>query len=723
MSETDFASMMVPIAQSFWGEPNAAMSNQREIRWGSGGGRAVNVEKGVWTDWTSGANGEPAGGGVLDLVMQELGCEKREALEWLESEGYIQPREDRSASQPRQESREAVRAPEPPPEEEEAADELTGEWVAVKGYRYTNRDGEPVYEVIRKHFRMPDGTWKIDPKTGNPAKTFGQRHKGPDGHYINTIKGIPHTIYRHPEVERAIAENKPIFLVEGEKDVETVEALGLVGTTNSGGAGNWRPDLAEIFRGADVVIMVDNDDVGRTAGEARAKSLRGIAARIRVLDFAEHVPDFPAKGDVSDWVAKGGSSQVLEAIVASLQDWRQARPISKFNATGLGDVDKQAAKHSWLVQDMIELMGTASFAGFTQSGKSFLMIDLAFCVARGTPFWGRPVTQGLVIYQVGEGELGFFKRVQGYQQDRGFVDDKSIPIEFLPKKINLFVDDKDTEALIAECKALEEFHGVKLRLVVIDTLNKATRGSNEISGQDNGKIIERVERVARECQCTVIVVDHLSMQGRLRGHTSKSDDMTNVIKVSAIDKVDQNNRTIRKFVLDKNKDGEKGGETFFVLRQVTTGFDDLGRPITTCVVDSPDGDVASEVAKGHMSMSQALLLRTVKDSAEIEGEAAPPELVQVPPGRNVAKWVDVVARAKKTWAFSSSDPAKREQELSRALKDAGNRLYMARYIDRDNSRGLIWWTGKTDYPSRKLVEAKVETKSPLMTKEDIDVPF
>jgi putative DNA primase/helicase len=42
-----------------------------------------------------------------------------------------------------------------------------------------------------------------------------------------------------PELLKAQASNQPIFIVEGEKCVEALRALGLVATTNSGGAGKW----------------------------------------------------------------------------------------------------------------------------------------------------------------------------------------------------------------------------------------------------------------------------------------------------------------------------------------------------------------------------------------------------------------------------------------------------------------------------------------------------
>lgn len=627
------------------------------------------------------------------------------------------------APAPARHKREAEPPPrdEPPDDayEEAATAAPSSRRVDVETYDYVNRDGETIYQVVRQQWQIPDGTWELG-KSGTPKKTFLQRRKDASGKIIYNLDGIGHTIYRHNIIEAAIADGKTIYMPEGEKDVHTLEAWGLVATTNSGGAKNWQPHLAELFRGADVVILGDDDEPGRKRCTDVAMSLRGIAARIRV-HFAWGGPK-----DVTDWaIATEDNAARLAVIVDALPDWRPPPPQSQFGALTLDAplAEPRRGHREWLVQDLIELGGTCSFAGFTQSGKSFIVLDLSMSVARGIPFWGREVEQGLVVYQVGEGASGFRKRVEGYLQDRGVEDRAVVPLVILPRRINLFVDDKDTEALIAECRQWEAYRDQKLRLIVIDTFNKATRGSNEISGQDNGKIIDRVERIARECDCTVIVVDHLSAQGRVRGHTSKSDDMTTVIKVSADQaKRDRNGRAMRKLFLEKNKDGENGVSIPFVLRAVSIGADDRGKEVTTCVVDAPDGDEHTQEQQGRLSLNQATILRSIRDTSDIEGAKAPPELVHVPPGRNVSTFEQVKARLQKTWGYKETEPAKKEAELRRAFIDAIKRLRLAGFLDWDNERGLIWWTGKEDR-ARPAPKPEPKAAPPMSARADTEVPF
>jgi 5S rRNA maturation endonuclease (ribonuclease M5) len=120
----------------------------------------------------------------------------------------------------------------------------------------------------------------------------------------------------------AIDAGNVVFVVEGERDVETLAALGITATTNAGGAGKWEAAYSEGLRGADVVIIPDNDKAGRDHAEAVAKSLSGTAKRVRLLDLAEHWSACPDKADVSDWLRDGGDAGKLRALVDALPDWK-----------------------------------------------------------------------------------------------------------------------------------------------------------------------------------------------------------------------------------------------------------------------------------------------------------------------------------------------------------------------------------------------------------------
>jgi hypothetical protein len=764
MSEIDYPSLILPVASHFWGAPRKDLTTGIGTRFGSNGSKSIVFKTGEWYD-----HEQQEGSGVLELIMREVEhvSTRADAVRWLEDNGFL-AKDPAAPTQPPLVQPQEPPPPEAPPEDDRLQEKPTGKWTLVEFEAYHTRDGEELYEVCRIQWKMPDGSWVLG-KKGKPKKTFVQRRPSgradgskawglSEGEYMRSAPGrdwkpfseegfdqwstetrerglflpaVPHTIFHHRELELAIEAGKIILLPEGERKAKVAEKLGFGGSTNSGGAANWRDEFAAHFRGADVVIPIDNDEAGRAAGERKARSLRGIAARVRVLDFAAVDPSFKPGFDIVDWEAAGGTAEQLQSIIDGLPDWRPSPPKSKFGAVNLRDIGTGLGrKHTWLVQDMIELGGSCALAGFSQSGKSFLTIKLTFAIVMGEQFFGRDVMQGMVVYQLGEGEAGFEKRIEGFMKDKGIESIDGLPLVILPKKINLFASDDDADALISEIKEWSQYHEQPCRMVVIDTYNKATRGMNEISGQDNGKVIDRVERISRETGATVVVIDHLSMGGRIRGHGSKTDDMTNTVRVEKDEKrVDNNGRPIRYLVLAKNKDGEAGQKIPFVLRQVVNGFDDKGRAITTCVVDPPDGSQEELERSGRLPLNQATVLKAVRDTVEREGVLPPAGLLGVPSGRLVVPYKGFIAELERKWQYSApeNEPEQRKAEIHRLVKDACKKLLLAGYIDRDNPSGLIWWTGKTDRPLQKPKPAEAAAPppepSPYMTKEDMDVPF
>jgi len=123
--------------------------------------------------------------------------------------------------------------------------------------------------------------------------------------------------YRLPELLQAVKQGETIFIPEGEKDVDNLARLGLAATTSPMGAGKWRDYYSEHLRGANVVILPDNDEPGRKHAQHVAQSLHGKAASVKVLEL----PGLPAKGDVSDWLATGGTKEELLRLAAEAPEW------------------------------------------------------------------------------------------------------------------------------------------------------------------------------------------------------------------------------------------------------------------------------------------------------------------------------------------------------------------------------------------------------------------
>lgn len=171
----------------------------------------------------------------------------------------------------------------------------------IATYDYQDADGRMLYQVCR-----------CEPKD------FRQRRPDGRGGWIWRVKGVPPVPYRLPQLAAAPA-NQSVIVVEGEKDADRLARLGLIATTNSGGAGEWptAPEYLEWFRGREVIVLIDNDKSGHEHGAKVAASLQGIAAEVRVV----LLPGLPSKGDVSDWLDAGGTVEELQEIVEHSPTW------------------------------------------------------------------------------------------------------------------------------------------------------------------------------------------------------------------------------------------------------------------------------------------------------------------------------------------------------------------------------------------------------------------
>jgi hypothetical protein len=140
-------------------------------------------------------------------------------------------------------------------------DELKGaHWVTVISYPYADEAGTIVQEVVREQATV-----------GRIVhKRFTQRFRSLTGRMVSRKPtGFVPVLYNHAAVVEAIGANKPIWLVEGEKDADNATALGLIATTNAQGAGSFPETLAEVLTGGTINIVADRD----VAGFKRAASL------------------------------------------------------------------------------------------------------------------------------------------------------------------------------------------------------------------------------------------------------------------------------------------------------------------------------------------------------------------------------------------------------------------------------------------------------------------
>jgi hypothetical protein len=357
---------MGPVAREILGEPNRVLSSAHELRFGSHGSLSVDLNKGTWFDHEAGE-----GGGLFDFLRAKVGCQDtKSGFEWLELKGFKKTRKG-NGFHPGAATIDAV-------------------------YQYPDEIGDVLFEVVR--FR---------------PKTFRQRRPEGKGGHVWNIHGVRRVPFRLPELNEALAMERTVWIVEGEKDVLNLARIGVPATCNAMGAGAWHPDLNRYFARGDIIVVADNDPptIDKKTGKPRThadgrpmragqdhaahvcESLQGIAARVRYLDLAAVWPACPSKGDISNWIEAGGTVEALNTIVEGLVDWTP-EVTAPIQPTGLGEWD--CGDDPGFIPPRGWLEGNAFCEGFVSSvvagggvGKTALRLLQYVSLATGRPLAGQ----------------------------------------------------------------------------------------------------------------------------------------------------------------------------------------------------------------------------------------------------------------------------------------------------------------------------------------------
>ncbi len=96
-----------------------------------------------------------------------------------------------------------------------------------------------------------------------------------------------------------------------------MDRIGIVGSCNNGGAGNFRDDIAPCFAGKHVAIFPDNDAPGREHALKVAALLVPVAKTLKIIEL----PGLAEKGDVTDFVNAGGTLEQIRELYRKAQPW------------------------------------------------------------------------------------------------------------------------------------------------------------------------------------------------------------------------------------------------------------------------------------------------------------------------------------------------------------------------------------------------------------------
>ena len=346
---SDYSDHIEQIARAALGEPNGPLSSARELRFGTHGSKSVVLQgdkAGAYFDHECGT-----GGGPVELVRDALGLDFNEAMKWLDRETGIERAVGNGAYV-----------------EPVVRKKSNGSAPIEIVYPYRDGDSAIRYEIVRK-----------------PNHKFIGRRTGENGEIIWELKGVERLPYRLPELMIRCAE--PIFIAEGEKDVDRLAANGLLATCNSFGANNWGSELNQYFIGRDIFILPDNDDTGRSHAEKVRAELAPVANKITIIELE----GLPNKGDVSDWFDIDGND-ADKLLTLAMRAEATARGPFALRAVGVLTPRKRAPREFVVPFRMMRghITLTAAAPGV---GKSTLAIEEAISLVTGEDFLNLDITE------------------------------------------------------------------------------------------------------------------------------------------------------------------------------------------------------------------------------------------------------------------------------------------------------------------------------------------
>jgi hypothetical protein len=396
-----------------------------------------------------------------------------------------------------------------------------GQKTEVARYTYQDSEGQVLFAKIRYS-----------------PKGFSVEHPNGNGWQAG-LGNTRRVLYRLPEVRRAIAEGQPIYLVEGEKDVDRLRREGVTATCNFDGASlpgvkpKWRPEYSDMLAGADVVIVADRDPAGYAHAQAAAESLRGRARSIRTMQAA--VDGHGA--DVSDHLDAGYKITDLVSLDNELS--RLYTPINWREAW-----DRTTDEVDWLFPPILEVGTVNALYGRPGVGKSLITLEMVLEVVRAGH---------RVLYLDDE------NRVEDTVERLKNFGAKADELDRLYLYNFAGLPPLDTPEGGRHLVAIVDKH--EPALVVLDTTTRMVEG-DENSSNTFLQLYRCTLVPLKNRRITVLRLDHPGKDDRLgqRGSSAKHGDVDTVWRLAA-EEGDM-------LVLERTKSRSGHGEAFIHIRRI-----------------------------------------------------------------------------------------------------------------------------------------------------------
>jgi len=373
-----------------------------------------------------------------------------------------------------------------------------------KTYDYVDETGNLLFQVVRMK-----------------PKDFRQRQPVGNGNWLWNLKGIEPVLYNLPQVIKA----NEIFIVEGEKDSDSIVKLGLTGTTCPMGVRKWKDSYNKPLKGKDVVLIPDNDLEGKEHMAQVAISLNGQAKSLKWIEL----PGVPSKGDFTDWLAtfddKSEAGEKLSIMVEGAGPYEPPKKatlediiLQAKDFTALDLPPKNTFLNPWLTEQSITLI-----SGWRGTGKTWLALSILDAVNKGQSFgpWDSGKSTPVLFC---DGEMptqDVIERIKELGIEGIYIYSDAYANSFGLPRANLL-----SETWRTTMKRFLLTHGIKLW--VVDNLASLAPGIDENVKREwdpvNTWLLE-----LRFADIATMLLHHTNKEGGQRGTSAREDNIDNSI--------------------------------------------------------------------------------------------------------------------------------------------------------------------------------------------------
>lgn len=257
----------------------------------------------------------------------------------------------------------------------------------------------------------------------------------------------------------------------------------------------------------------------------------------------------------------------------------------------------------WLLKGILPRNGVGIIYGAPKSGKSFVAFDLSARLAAGLPWFNvrTPKEPIGALLLLGEGAGTVRTRLQAFRL--------ATATEFPPlawasvANLSTAAGLAAAREIIADAAAGMASRGLRLGMIVVDTLASALGLEDENSAPEVTAALKALEALAAEFDVAVLGIHHAGKNGQDRGSSAFRAACDVMLAVERSEPVAGQANNHRQISVVLNRNGEGDWSANFTLDRVVLGIDEDGDEITSCTV-RPAGASPAELDRREIVMAQ-----------------------------------------------------------------------------------------------------------------------